>query len=262
MVAGPWARVAALLAAIGALASPVDAQGPRRLAVAAAADLQAVLPDIVRDFERSAGASVVVSYGSSGTFFAQIRNGAPFDVFLSADVDYPRQLTTARLADPATLQVYARGHLALWTRRETRLDIGRGLHALTDARVRHVAVANPSFAPYGRAAVAALRSARLYDTVQPKLVMGDNIAQAAQLVESGNADAGILSLSLVLGQRLRAQGTYVEIPESNHPPIDQGAVVVSTSREPALARRFIDHLRAPQTAIRLERFGFTVPAVR
>jgi molybdate transport system substrate-binding protein len=202
---------------------------------------------------------VAVSYGSSGTFVAQIRSGAPFDVFLSADVDYPRQLTAARLADPATLQVYARGHLALWTRRASRLDIGRGLSALTDDRIRYIAVANPAHAPYGRAAVAALRNARLYDTLQPKLVMGDSLAQAAQLVESGNADAGILSLSLVLGQALKTQGTYVEIPAQTYPPIDQGAVVVNASREPALGRRFIDHLRGPQTALRLERFGFTVP---
>jgi molybdate transport system substrate-binding protein len=256
-----WAATA-LLAILVGLWPALHAQASRRLAIAAASDLQAVLPEIVRSFERSTGATVAVSYGSSGTFFAQIRNGAPFDVFLSADVDYPRQLTAARLADPATLQVYARGHLVLWTRRESRIDVGRGLNALTDARIRHVAVANPAYAPYGRAAVAALRSARLYDTLQPKLVMGENLAQAAQLVESGNADAGILSLSLVLGPTLRAQGSYVEIPTKNHPPIDQGAVVVSASREPALARRFIDHLRAPHTALRLERFGFTVPAAR
>jgi molybdate transport system substrate-binding protein len=256
-----WAA-AAVLAALAGLWPTLHAQAPRRLAIAAASDLQAVLPDIVRDFERSAGATVAVSYGSSGTFFAQIRNGAPFDVFLSADVDYPRQLTAAKLADAATLQVYARGHLVLWTRRESRIEIGRGLNALTDARIRYIAVANPAYAPYGRAAVTALRSARLYDTLQPKLVMGENLAQAAQLVESGNADAGILSLSLALGPALRGQGSYVEIPTKHHPPIDQGAVVVSASREPALARRFIVHLRSPQTAMRLERFGFTVPAAR
>ena len=114
-------------------------------------------------------------------------------------MDYPKQLAAAGLADIATLQVYATGHLVIWARRETKLDLSRGLAALTDARVRHVAIANPKYAPYGRAAVAALRSARLYDALQPKLVMGESLAQAAQLVESGNADVGLLSRSLVLG---------------------------------------------------------------
>ena len=235
------------------------AQAPKRLTIAAASDLQTVLPGIVRGFERSASATVAVSYGSSGTFFAQIQNGAPFDVFLSADVDYPKQLASAGVADPNTLQVYATGHLVLWARRDTKLDLSRGLASLTDARVRHVALANPKYAPYGRAAVAALRAARLYDLLQPKLVTGESLAQAAQLVESGNADVGLLSRSLVLGPALKAEGTYVDIPSSSHPPIDQAAIVVKTSREPALARAFITFLGRGEAGRHLERFGFALP---
>ena len=253
------AAVIAALAAACALPGLLLAQTPKRLTIAAASDLQTVLPDIVRDFERSASARVSVSYGSSGTLFAQIQNGAPFDVFLSADVDYPKQLAAAGAADVNTLKVYATGHLVLWTRRETKLDLNRGLASLADARVRHVAIANPKIAPYGRAAVAALRSARLYDTLQPKLVTGDSLAQAAQLVESGNADVGLLSRSLVLGPALKAEGTYVDIPPSLHPPIDQAAIVVKASREPALARAFITFLSRGEAGRHLQRFGFALP---
>ena len=250
---------AMVVLALAFVPAGVSTQARPRLAIAAASDLQAVLPEIVGAFERVRPASVAVSYGSSGTFFAQIQNGAPFDVFLSADVEYPRQLIAAGLADASTLQVYATGHLVVWARRDRRLDLVGGLASLTDPQVRHVAVANPKYAPYGRAAVAALRSARLYDALQPKLVMGESLAQTAQLVESGNADAGVLSLSLVLGPTLKAEGTYTEIPASMHPPIDQAVVVVKASRAGALARDFIAYLRQAETIDRLTRFGFTVP---
>jgi len=234
-------------------------EAPRRLTIAAASDLQTVLPDIVRAFERTAPARVSVSYGSSGNFFAQIQNGAPFDVFLSADVEYPRQLADAGLADPSTLQLYATGHLVVWARRESKIDLSRGLAALTDARIRRVAIANPKYAPYGRAAVAALRDARLYDAVQPKLVMGESLAQTAQLVESGNADVGLLSRSLALGPTLMAEGTYADV-RASYPAIDQAGVVVKASREPALAQAFIAFLRRADTGTQLERFGFARPS--
>jgi len=121
-----------------------------------------------------------------------------------------------------------------------------------------VALANPKYAPYGRAAVAALRAARLYDAVQAKLVMGESLAQAAQLVESGNADVGLLSRSLVLGPTLKAEGTYADVVAA-YPPIDQAGVVVKASREPALARAFISFLRRSDTERQLERFGFDLP---
>ncbi|HET9012192.1 MAG TPA: molybdate ABC transporter substrate-binding protein, partial [Gemmatimonadaceae bacterium] len=242
-----------------ALAGAPQGQAPKRLTIAAASDLQTVLPDIVRDFERAGSATVAVSYGSSGNFFAQIQNGAPFDVFLSADVDYPKRLAAVGVADSSTMRVYATGHLVLWARRDGKLDLSRGLASLTDARVRHVAVANPKYAPYGRAAVAALRLAGLYDTLQPKLVTGESLAQAAQLVESGNADVGVLSRSLVLGSTMRVEGTYVDIPTSLHPPIEQAAIVVRASREPALARAFVAFLGRDDARRHLERFGFALP---
>ena len=261
---GRRARVAAAAGALllCALTAALDGQAPRPLTIAAASDLQTVLPDIAREFERTAGTRATVTYAASGTLFAQIRNGAPFDVFLSADGEYPRRLVEEKAVDGATLQVYATGFLAIWARRDSKIDISRGLNGLTNARVTRIAIANPAYAPYGRAAVAALRAAHLYEAVQAKLVLGENVAQAAQLVESGNADAGILSLSAVLGQTLKEEGIYFRIPAQAYPPIEQWAVVVRRSRDPALARRFLDYLRGPDAGEQLARFGFSVPARR
>src|SRR5262249_18312364 len=167
---------------------------------------------------------VTVSFGSSGNFFAQIQDGAPFDVFFSADVDYPRQLVASGHAEAGSLSQYATGRIVLWTRKDTGMDVRRGLGILREARVRRIAIANPRHAPYGRAAVAALRHEHVYDAVESRLVMGENISQTAQLVDSGNADVGIIALSLALGPALRERGTYVEIPAAAYPPIEQAAV--------------------------------------
>ena len=250
----------ALLA--GAVPALLKAQAPARLTLAAASDLQSALPVVVATFERRTGAAVGVTYGASGSFFAQIQNGAPFDVFLSADVDYPKQLASASLGDAATLMVYASGHLAVWARREGGVDISRGLASLTDARIRHVAIANPKYAPYGRAAAAALRNAGIYRAVEGKLVMGESLAQTAQLVQSGNADAGVLSLSLALGAAMRVEGVHVAVPGTLHPPIDQAAIVLRASKQATLAREFVAHLTRADTGAQLARFGFTVPRPR
>jgi molybdate transport system substrate-binding protein len=241
--------------------SPADAQAPTRrtLTIAAASDLQAALPDVIRRFERDANTKVTVSFGSSGNFFAQIQNGAPFDVYFSADIDYPKQLVASGLADGASLYQYATGRLVLWTRKDSGIDVTRGLESLTDARVRRIAIANPKFAPYGRAAEAALRHDKIYDAVRSKLVMGDNISQTAQLVDSGNADVGLIALSLALGTTMRASGTYAEIPVAAHPPIDQALVIVSASKNKALAREFLAYVRRPEIGELLHGFGFTAP---
>lgn len=226
------------------------------LAVAAASDLQAVLPDVVARFEKASGTKVSVSFGSSGTFFAQIANGAPFDLFFSADLDYPKRLVTDGLADGDTLYQYATGRIVVWTRKDTAIPIDRGLQALVAPRVRRIAIANPAQAPYGRAAVAALQHERLYDTVRDKLVFGENISQTAQLVESGNADVGILAMSLAMGTALSSSGTYVAIPASTHPPIEQGVVVVTSSRNKPAARALIAYVRRPEIKQLLQHFGF------
>jgi molybdate transport system substrate-binding protein len=248
--------VAAAVVAVLASASQAAAQ-PSSLTVAAASDLQTVFPELVRAFERETGVEVTVSFGSSGTFFAQIQNGAPFDLFFSADVDYPQRLGRSGHADPDTFYHYATGRLVLWARKDAGIDVTRGLAILRDARVRRIAIANPAFAPYGRAAVAALRSQGLYDAVRPKIVLGDNISQAAQLADSGNADVALLAHSLASGPALRASGVHVEVPASAHPPIDQGVIIVRISRRKEAARRLIEFVRGPAGREILRRQGFT-----
>jgi molybdate transport system substrate-binding protein len=233
--------------------------GAQNLTVAAASDLQAALPAIAAQFEKDAGQKVALTFGSSGNFFAQIRNGAPFDVFLSADIDYPRQLEQAGTAERGSLYAYATGRLVLWTRKDSGIDVGRGLSVLADGRVRRIAIANPEHAPYGRAAVAALRHEGLYEQVKRKFVLGENISQTAQFAQSGNASVGLLALSLALAPALKNVGTYVEIPAAFHPPIEQAAVVVAASRQKALAQQFVDALRKPAVAQILQSYGFEVP---
>ena len=229
------------------------------LAVAAASDLQSALPALAAQFEKDTGQKVRLIFGSSGNFFAQIQNGAPFDVFLSADVDYPRRLERSGQAERGSLYEYARGRLVLWTRQDSGIDVRRGLSVLTDTRVRRVAIANPEHAPYGRAAVAALRHEGLYERVRAKFILGENISQAAQFAQSGSVDVGLLALSLAHSPTLKSSGTYVDIPESWYPPIEQAAVVLTSSRQKALARQFIDYLRKPDGVRILQSYGFAVP---
>jgi molybdate transport system substrate-binding protein len=249
------ARQLLLVWALVLLAGTAHAQ---TVAVAAAADLQAVLPELAARFEKDSGRRVQLTFGSSGNFFAQIQNGAPFDVFLSADIAYPRRLAQGGLAEPDTLR-YAVGRIALWTRGDSGIDISRGLQALVGPGVRRIALANPEHAPYGRAAVEALRRAGLYDKVRTRFVLGENIAQAAQFVQSGNADVGIIALSLALAPAMKASGVYVEIPPSLHPPIEQGAIVLRAARDKAAARDFLAFLGRADSVSLLRASGFDVP---
>ena len=233
-----------------------SAQG---LSVAAASDLQSALPAIATQFEKETGRQVRLTFGSSGNFFTQIQNGAPFDLLLSADIDYPRRLEGAGQAERGSLYKYATGRLVLWTRNDSRIDVRRGLTVLGDGSVRRVAIANPEHAPYGRAALAALRHERLYEQVKGKFVLGENISQAAQFAQSGAADAGLLALALALSPTLKSSGTYVDIPESWYPPIEQAAVVLGSSKQKALARQFVDYLKKPDSVRILLSFGFAVP---
>jgi molybdate transport system substrate-binding protein len=229
------------------------------LTVAAASDLQSALPEIVAQFEKDTGQHVRLVFGSSGNFFTQIQNGAPFDVFLSADIDYPRRLEVSGEADRGSLYRYATGRLVLWTRKDSGVDIRRGLMGLDDARVRRIALANPEHAPYGRAAVAALRHEGLHEKVRGKFVLGENISQAAQFAESGSADVGLLALALALSAPLKNSGTYIEIPASWYPAIEQSAVILTSSKVKPLARQFVDHLKKPESMRILQSYGFAVP---
>jgi molybdate transport system substrate-binding protein len=230
----------------------------QRIAVAAASDLQFVLPEITARFQKATGYTVGLTFGSSGNFFSQIQNGAPFDLFFSADLAYPKKLEAAGLAEPGTLYRYAAGRIVLWVPKESPIDINRGLIALTDPGIHRIAIANPRHAPYGRAAAAALRHEGIYERVGGKLVLGENISQTAQFVESANADIGILALSLAQAPALKTRGRYFEIPASFYPPIEQGVILLKSSHEKKAARQFLDFLRKPEIVKLMRGYGFSV----
>jgi molybdate transport system substrate-binding protein len=227
----------------------------QELHIAAASDLQSALPQIVQQFEHECHCKIIVSYGSSGNFYQQLQNAAPFDVFLSADIQYPEKLQAAALTASAPVE-YAAGKIVLWTRNDSHVEITTGLKSLTNAAVKRVAIANPAHAPYGRAAEAALKSEGIYDRVAPKLVMGENISQTAIFAQSGNADGGIIALSLALNSTMKNSGRYVEIPASEYPAIRQAGVVMKNTHQPELATRFLAFLRSEAARSILERFGF------
>jgi molybdate transport system substrate-binding protein len=231
----------------------------QEITVAAAADLQFAFQDVAARFEKDTGKHVKLIFGSSGTFFAQIQNGAPFDAYFSADIDYPKRLEAAGLAEPGTFYPYATGKIVLWAPKESKLDLSRGLQALLDPSIRKIAIANPEHAPYGRAAVAALRHEGLYDKVSSKFVLGENISQTASFVVSGNADVGIVALSLALAPSMKEKGRYVEIPGDDYPAIEQAAVVLKSSPNKEVARQFFTFLKTPAVQELLRGYGFAVP---
>jgi molybdate transport system substrate-binding protein len=235
------------------------AQNSCVVTVAAASDLTYAMKDIAADFEKSAACTVRVSYGSSGNFETQIENGAPFDVYFSADIAYPRTLEAKGLASPGSTYLYGIGKLILWVRNDSHLDVSQGLDALRDPSVKKIAIANPLHAPYGRAAEEALRKAGLYDAVKDRLVLGENISQTAEFAETGNADAGLIALSLVLSPALKDKGRYLQIPDNLYSPIQQGAVVLRASKNPQGAQAFLDYVKTPAESATLERYGFVLP---
>lgn len=232
------------------------------LRVAAASDLRFAMDELVAGWTAAnPDHPVDVVYGSSGTFFAQISSGGPFDLFFSADAAYPRDLEAAGFAAAGSTRPYAAGRIVTWVPAESSLDVeGLGIGVLADPSVTTVAIANPDHAPYGRAAIAALANAGVLETVRPKLVLGENVSQAAQFVESGSADAGIIALSLALAPELRDHGRYAIVPLEAHPPLDQAALVLDTATDPGAARAFLDYVLGPDGRAVLGRYGFELPA--
>lgn len=241
---------------VGLLVLSASAAPARDLTIAAASDLQLVFPEVVAAFEKTTGKKVRVSYGSSGNFFAQIQNGAPFDLFFSADVDYPRRLAAAGFAQSEP-QVYGIGRIVLWVPKDSKLDIEQaGLQALLAPEVKKIAIANPAHAPYGRAAKAALEEAGLWARVQPKVVIGENISQTAHFVRSGNADAGLIALSLALSARMKPEGRYWLVPDEMHARLEQAAVITKAAKDPSLARQFLAFMQTGEARAIMAKFGF------
>jgi len=253
-----WFRVLPLILFVFLAHREVRAQG-KEIRIAAAADLKFAMGELSETFEKQSRTKVNVTYGSSGNFFSQMQNGAPFDLFFSADIEYPKKLEAAGLAEPGTLYEYAVGRIVIWTPADANVDVTKqGWKTLLDASVKKIAIANPEHAPYGRAAVAALQKAGIYESVKLKLVYGENISQAAQFVQSGNAQAGIVAMSLAVSPAMQ-DGKRWEIPPEMHPAIEQGAIVLKDAKNKEAARAFLEFVKSAAGRAMLAKYGFTFP---
>ena len=238
-----------LLAIVALIAGPAHAQTV--LHVAAAADLQPVLPTLAAEYEKQTGVKIVSSFGSSATLAQQITNGAPQDVFLSADTAHPQQLVTAGLATDLT--AYARGVLVLWARKDSPAQ-PVSVEMLTSDKVSKIAIANELHAPYGLAAATALRSLKLYDTVKPKLVIGENIGQTAQFALTGNAQVGLISLTIASSPAYRDVGSFVAMPKV-YSELRQSGAVIASSQQQTAAKAFLVWLASDTVQKQLPGFG-------
>ena len=241
------------------LAGSVRAQ-KQEVRVAAAADLQFAMSELAQQFAKHTGNQVHATYGSSGNFFAQLQNGAPFDLFFSADMEYPLRLKATGLTEPGTLYPYAVGRIVIWMPADSTVDLAKqGWAALLDPGVLKIAIANPEHAPYGRAAVAALRKSGIYEQVAARLVYGENISQAAQFAQSGNAQAAIVALSLATSPAMK-DGKRWQIPAEMHPPIEQAAVILKSAQNKEAAQEFLAFVKSETGRATLARYGFSVPS--
>ncbi len=230
------------------------------MSVAAAANLSFALEALDAEFRREHPEVTLTSMtGASGDIVAQVEHGAPYDVFLSADLHFPQVLVAAGKADPKTLTTFAVGQLVLWTTRDG-LDLSDVAAVVHNPAVQKLAIANVTTAPFGRAAKQALEKLGLWADAQPKLVIGESISQATQFVSTGNADAGFVALSVVLAPKLKGKGHYVAIPAPLYGPLDQGAVVTAQGAGNPAAGQFVAFLRGPEARGILASFGYRIPA--
>lgn len=225
--------------------------------IAAAADLKFAMDEIVTHFEQTHPAEhLQVIYGSSGKFHTQIQQGAPYDLYFSADISFPRQLAEAGFAASA-VKPYALGRIVLWS---ADIDASQmTLSSLTDPAIRRVAIANPKHAPYGKRAEEALKASGLWEKVEPKLVYGENIAHTAQFVQSGNAQVGIIALSLAVNPELAKQGGYWLIPDSLHEPLEQGFIITKRAADNPVAKAFANYMDSPPARTVMTKYGFVLP---
>lgn len=228
-----------------------------KITIAAAADLKFAMDEIVTGFNKThPGDEVQVVYGSSGKFHTQIQQGAPYDLFFSADIGFPRELAKQGQA-ASEVKPYAVGRIVLWS---AEMDATKmTLSNLTDPKITKIAIANPKHAPYGKRAEEALRSAGLWDKVQPKLVFGENISQTAQYVMSGNAQMGIIALSLVLNPELSKKGGYYPIPGNMHNPLEQGFIITKLGENKPLAKKFAEYMASKLARGVMTKYGFVLP---
>lgn len=257
-----WLHRFFLCACLLALSEPARPSAPLQDSptVAAASDLQFALEAIAKGFTAETGERVTLVFGSSGNLARQVMNGAPFELFLSADEAFVDLLGKGGYTrDNGTL--YGVGRIVLFAPRGSPLAVDEQMDGLRTLLAQtpkaRFAIANPEHAPYGRAAEAALRARGLWDAIQPALIMGENISQTAQFATSGGAAGGILAYSLVLGPALKDRGSYALLPESLHPPLRQRMVLLK--RAGPAAQRFYEYLQRPAARALFAKYGFTLP---
>lgn len=225
--------------------------------IAAAADLRYAMDEIVKTYKNAKpNLNIDVVYGSSGNAYTQITNGAPFDIYFSADISYPKKLKEAKLTltEP---KLYAIGRIVLWS--ET-LDISKGISILSEKPNIKIATANPEHAPYGQRAVEALKFYKVYDKVEKQLIFGENISQAAQFCLTGNAEVGLLALSLVLSPTMTSKGKYFLIDEKSHSPLKQAYVILKHAKGNKEAYAFVNFISSKTARAIFEKYGFTIPS--
>lgn len=228
------------------------------VSIAAASNLMHVLDPVTAAFEAThPGIKLQTSFGASGNLFAQISHDAPYDVFLSADLDYPRALVLVGKAEEKSLCIFAIGQLVLWSKHAT-LPPGDLGAALRNPLVRKIAIANPTTAPYGRAAKQALEQLGLWDFLVPKLVVGENISQTAQFVDSGNADLGLVALSVIQNTGLAQTGHWLAVPPSLHLPLMQGGILTTRGAAKSAAHAFLEFLQSTEAQNLFARHGYSV----
>jgi molybdate transport system substrate-binding protein len=252
----------ALLITAATLCAPGRA-GAAEILVAAAADLNFAIKEMIAEFEKQSPHRIKLTLGSSGNFHSQIKNGAPFDIYFSADIEYPAELNKAGLTEPGTLFTYAVGRIVAWVPAQSPIDVEKlQIQAFFHPSVRKVAIANPAHAPYGRAAVSALRHYGVYEKLTEKLVYGENISQTAQFIETGAADIGIIALAIALAPAVKTRGRYWEVPLEAFPRMTQGAVILKAASDKgnlAAARQFYDWIKSPFSRAILKKYGFFLP---
>jgi molybdate transport system substrate-binding protein len=242
-------------------ASVQGQEKPKPLLIGAAADLKFALDEVLAEFRQAHPEhDAKPTYGSSGTLFAQIDNGAPFDLFLSADVAFPRRLIERGKAEKDSLFLYAVGRIVVWVPKDSKLALEQQrMQTLLDARVRKIAIANPEHAPYGTAAVAAMKKLGVYDAARARFVLGENVAQTAQFVQSGAADIGIIALSLAVAPKMKDAGRYWEIPLEDFPRMEQAGVIRAGTANAEGARLLRGMLISERGRAVFTRYGFILP---
>ena len=252
-------RLNGLLGVALVLGLSVGLCAAQEITVAAAADLQFAMQEVGARFQQESGKTVKLIYGSSGNFAQQLQNGAPFDMFFSANLDYPRQLEAAGLTAPGTFYQYAIGKIVVWVASDSKLDLNSGLKALLDPSIKKIAIANPQHAPYGKAAVAAMQKENIYEQVKDKFVLGENISQTASFVVSGSADVGIVALSLALSPNMKDKGRYAEVPAGDYPTIEQACVIMRSSKNKDISQQFLKFVQSSPIRELFQKYGFAVP---